>query len=397
MKPTRFIGLDIHKHYLVAMGVDPDQQQVYGPKRVEWPDFEAWIGRELCQQDAVSVEMTTNTWLVHDTLLPHIHSVTVVHPQHVRAIVGAQVKTDKKAALTLAQLLAANLLRGIWVPDQYTRDLRALVAQRDRIASLGAVSKNRLHAVIHRYHLQMPEHIELFHPDLRPWWGLLNVPELEKVRIESYLDTLAFAEAQKKRLDEHLAKAAAQDARIPLLVQLPGVAFLTAITILAAIGDIRRFPDGQHLVGYAGLGARVHDSGELHARGRITKAGRRDLRGAMVDAANHAVQHHPFWKKELARLEPRLGRSKAIVAIARKLLMAVWHILYKEIADKHAEARDVACSFFAHAYKVKVKNLGGLSAKDWTRRELDRLGIGRDLQEIPWGTKKVKLPPSTLS
>lgn len=396
MKPTRFVGLDIHKHYLVAMAVDPDQNQVYGPRRVEWPDFEAWIERELTPQDAVAVEMTTNTWLVHDTLLPHVHAVTVVHPQHVRAIVGAQVKTDKKAALTLAQLLAANLLRGIWVPDNYTRDLRALVAQRDRMASLGAIAKNRLHAVIHRYHLHVPEKVELFHPDLRPWWRLLKVPELEKVRIESYLDTLAFATEQKKRLEEHLAKAAAEDQRVPLLIQLPGVGFLTAVAILAAIGIIQRFPDGQHLVGYAGLGARVHDSGELHATGRITKAGRKDLRSAMVDAANHAVQHHPFWKKELARLEPRLGRSKAIVAIARKLLVIVWHVLSKEVADRHAEARDVACSLFAHAYRVKVRNLGGLSAKAWTRRELDRLGIGRELEVIPWGSKTVKLPPSSL-
>jgi hypothetical protein len=56
----------------------------------------------------------------------------------------------------------------------------------------------------------------------------------------------------------------------------------------------------------------------------------------------------------------------------------------------------VAASLFAHAYRVKVSNLGGLCAKEWTRKELDRLGIGRELQVIPWGTKKVKLPPSSL-
>jgi hypothetical protein len=66
------------------------------------------------------------------------------------------------------------------------------------------------------------------------------------------------------------------------------------------------------------------------------------------------------------------------------------------VADKHADTRSVAASLFAHAYRVKVRNLGGLSAKQWTRRELDRLGIGRELEVIPWGSKKVKLPPSTL-
>jgi transposase len=91
---------------------------------------------------------------------------------------------------------------------------------------------------------------------------------------------------------------------------------LTALTILSAIGTIERFEDAAHLVGYAGLGTRVHDSGQVRHNGRITKAGRRDLRSAMVDSANAAVRHHPFWKREFERLSPRLGRSKTIVAIA---------------------------------------------------------------------------------
>ena len=66
----------------------------------------------------------------------------------------------------------------------------------------------------------------------------------------------------------------------------------------------------------------------------------------MVNAANHAVEHHLHWKKELERLEPHLGRSKAIVAIARKLLVAVWHVLSEQVADRFADPRDVARSFF---------------------------------------------------
>ena len=77
----------------------------------------------------------------------------------------------------------------------------------------------------------------------------------------------------------------------------------------------------------------------------------------MVTAANHAVEHHPHWKKEFARLEPHLGRSKAIVAIARKLLVAVWHVLSQEVADRFAEPGNVAVRFYRYAYKVGVQNL----------------------------------------
>ena len=92
---------------------------------------------------------------------------------------------------------------------------------------------------------------------------------------------------------------------------------------------------------------RVHDSGMTNRSGKITKAGRRDLRTAMVEAAQSAANTHPHWKAELVRLEPRLGRNEAIVTIARKLLVAVWHILEEGEADRYAEPEQVAPQAFS--------------------------------------------------
>lgn len=102
--PKRFIGLDIHKKYFVAIGVDGKQNQVLGPHEAPMQHLERWAKKNLTSEDAVVVEMTTNTYVVYDTLKPLVYSVTVVHPPHVALIVRAQVKTDKKAALSLAQL-----------------------------------------------------------------------------------------------------------------------------------------------------------------------------------------------------------------------------------------------------------------------------------------------------
>ena len=96
--PTRFIGLDVHKHYLVAIGVDIELNQVLGPQRVQLSHLEKWIRKTLTHQDAVALEMTTNAFQLHDDLLPHVHSVTLVHPPHVKLITRAQVITDKIAA-----------------------------------------------------------------------------------------------------------------------------------------------------------------------------------------------------------------------------------------------------------------------------------------------------------
>jgi transposase len=190
---------------------------------------------------------------------------------------------------------------------------------------------------------------------------------------------------------------AAQDERVSLLVHIPGVSLITALTILASTGPIKRFSSAKKLVGYAGLGGRVHESGMTSRGGRITKAGRKDLRAAMVEAAQTAVVWFPHWKAELARLEPHLGRNKSIVAIARKLLVTVWHVLTKNVADRFAEPVQAARKYLIFAYTLgKANRATKQSAGQFVRQNLDRLQIGADLGAIPWGEKKhpIRLPPS---
>jgi hypothetical protein len=144
------MGLDVHKFYLIAIAVDSNLNKVYGPRRVELSDLDTWVKKNIMPQDAIVLEMSTNTWQIHDELKPHAHSVTVVHPPHVALIVRAQVMTDKIAALQLARLHAKGLLVGIWVPPSEIRDLRTLVAQRHKMTRLKTQAKCRLQATLHR-------------------------------------------------------------------------------------------------------------------------------------------------------------------------------------------------------------------------------------------------------
>lgn len=396
-RPMRYFGMDIHKEYFVAVAVNRDLETIFGPQRVSNYQLEDWVGRMLTPQDAVALEMTVNTYLFYDTLLQHTHSIIVVHPPNIPEVTNVRVKTDRKAAETLAQLLAAGMLKGkeVWIPPNEVRDLRALIARREKMVGLSTLAKNRLHTLEHRNHLILPGNP--FAPEQRTWWESLPLSTTEKLLVRSDLDTLGFVQKQVEQVEECLKQKSAQDERIPLLVQLPGVAMLTAVTILAAIGDVTRFPTAKKLVGYAGLGTHVHDSGKAHFSGRITKAGRRDLRRAIVNAANHAVEHHPHWKAELERMKPHLGRSKAIVMIARKLLVTVWHVLTKQEADRFADPQSAACSFLEHAYQVRVRNLPQVqSAPAFTREQLDRLGLGREVQAIYRRSRIIQLPPSKL-
>ena len=396
--PKRFIGLDVHKHYLIALGVDEQLNVVLPARRVELSHLESWMKKTLTRQDAVVLEMTTNTWELYDELFRYADSVTVVHPPHVALITRSQVMNDKIAASILARLLAKGLLVGIWVPPQEVREVRGLVAQRSKMTRLSTQAKNRLHVLLQRHHLAPPAG-NLFHLDQVDWWLALPVGKLEKITMQSDLDTLHFAEAQLTRLNSMMNEITAKEQQITRLIHLPGFGVITAVTVWAAIGDIHRFVDPKHLVGYAGLGARIHDSGLTTRTGRITKAGRRDLRTAMVEAAQVAANSHPHWKAELARLEPRLGRNKAIVAIARKLLVAVWYVLSQQSTDRFAEAEIVARKLMQFAYQIGKDNRPvNQSAAQFVRRQLDVLQIGADLSAITWSPKKkpIPLPPSAL-
>jgi hypothetical protein len=178
---------------------------------------------------------------------------------------------------------------------------------------------------------------------------------------------------------------------------LPGVGVITAVTLLAAIGDISRFPTAKHLVGYAGMGARVHASGLTHRTGRITKAGRRDIRACMVEAAHTPCRIHPHWKAELARLEPRLGHNKAIVVVGRKLLVTVWHVLNNHCADRFADPQIVARKLAHHAHAIgQEQRPDGQTVGEYVRQQLDRLDLGADLDAIQWGRRTIPMPDSSL-
>src|SRR6476660_4622166 len=157
------------------------------------------------------------------------------------------------------------------------------------------------------------------------------------------------------------------------------------MTILSAIGDVTRFPSAKRLVGYAGLGAGVHDSGKTHRDKGITKQGRRDLRYVLIEAARVAVQTHPYWKRTFAQLAKRIGDHKAVVAVARKLLIVVWHVLMAKSADRRAEAEQVAFKLMVWGWKLSEAQKGGLTTAQFIRAQLMRLGLRAELTHITRG------------
>jgi transposase len=342
----------------------------------------------LRSSDALVLEATTNTWTFYDQIAPCVGRCVVAHPGLVKVIASARVKTDNRDVLHLAHALAANLIPEVWVPPLEVRELRALLSHRRRLIKMRTMTRNRLNSVIHRYNL-IPPRGELFTtPKYREWWLGLPLSPTEKLRIRQDLATLDHLEPEIAEVGEELHRLSTVSPwaeQTPFLMQLPGFGIIVAMTVLAAIGDIARFPSAKKLVGYAGLGASVHASGETHRTGGITKSGRKDLRWIMVEAARIAVLYHDYWKREYARLDKRLGANKAIVVIARKLLVVVWHVLTDREADRHGTPQKVADKFLWWSRFLGDEKRGGLTSRQFIRLQLMRLKMGDDLTHVRHG------------
>jgi len=394
LQVTRYVGLDVHKRCVMVGAVDGQQQVVLPPRRLSWDEFERWRPQHLHPTDAVVLEATTNAWHVYDQLAPGVASVTVANPLLIKWISSACVKTDGHDTLKLARLLAAGIIPAVWVPSEPVRQLRALVSHRRRLIRQRTQARNRLHSLLHRHTILPPEG-DLFGPAQRTWWRQLDLPPTEQLLVSQDLHLLDTLAPLIEQLDQQLRLESVREpwaAQLPYLVQHTGIGLLTAMVLLAAVGDITRFAHASKLVGYAGLGATVHDSADTHHRGGITKQGRRELRAAMVEAAWVAVIHNAYWKARFARLSRRLGSQKAIVAIARHMLVGVWHTWHEGQVDQHTDAVAIARKLMTWAEQGGKGMRPALSATQFVRLQLDRLGIGQELTELRYGSHTYALP-----
>jgi hypothetical protein len=166
------------------------------------------------------------------------------------------------------------------------------------------------------------------------------------------------------------------------LMQLPGFGVITGMTVLAAIGDIHRFPDARHLASYSGLTGGLDQSGTKLVQKGITKEGRKELRWAVVEVAQRAVKSDPHWKQKFQQMEKRMHRNQAIVAIARQLLELVWVVLTRRQSYRYFSHERIAYKYLTWAWQMDEAARDGLTRQQFARYYLMRLGIGHDLTRI---------------
>ena len=289
------------------------------------------------------VEMMSGAVWVRDRLAAAGWEVQVAHAGKVRDVAPLACKTDKVDARVLSELCRRDLVPALWVPSLDDRALRERLRRRMHLVRLRASAQNRIFGLLTQWGLRVSID-RLRKPDAME---LLEQRGVEETWRRSIVEALAVIDLLDERiapLRAELVPLACADRRVMLLQTIPGVGELIGLTLAAEIGDVARFSSPRKLIGYAGMAPRVSQSGDRSRTGALSKAGSRTLRWAAVEAAHQAWRPTNPWHELFTELAQRAGKNPAKSAVARKVLIACWHVLSRDEPFKPSRPRGGSAS-----------------------------------------------------
>jgi transposase len=284
------------------------------------------------------VEMMSGAVWVRDRLTAAGWQVQIAHAGKVRDVAPLACKTDKVDARVLAELCRRDLVPALWIASLDDRALRERLRRRMHLVRLRASAMNRIFGLLTQWGLRLSLK-RLRAVDAMELLAARGVEETWRRSIAEALAVIDLLDGRIAPLHEELRPFAAADPRVLLLRTIPGIGELLGLTIAAEIGDVARFGSPRKLIGYAGLAPRVRQSGERSRTGALSKAGSRTLRWAAVEAAHQAWRPNNPWDQLYSELAARHGKNPAKSAVARKVLIAAWHVLSRDEPFKPSRPR----------------------------------------------------------
>lgn len=326
-----FIGMDLHKNTSTFCVKNLEGTEVVSKKiQTDKNEVTNFINAVKKQSNNLSVVLEPiSQWHYYADLLQGLGlDVHLAHPMKVKAIASARVKTDKIDASILADLLRGNLLPEAYFSSKEVRGWKEQCRFRASLLHLRTQVKNKIHAILFKHSLKH-NFSNLFGKGGRNWLALLKLPEPFQSNLENYLLLIDQLSVLISQAEKTIENTVVNHPQAKLLTSIPGISYVSALTIMAEIGDVNRFPSSKKLQGYAGLVPSTYSSGDKTIHGRITKQGSRWLRWVMIEAAYHQerCKRIPGFGSYYNSLKKRKNAKTAAVATARKLLAVVWRLL----------------------------------------------------------------------
>lgn len=333
------VGMDVHvRNSYLSVTDEKGQRLKRGRVGNTLGELAEFLGPFEDQAMRVSLENTTNARAVHRMLCQYGTqagidlTAQVLDARKLRVIAESVSKCDRLDADILNELTRSNLkLPACYLPDDEVFALREHLRARADLVRLQTMVKNRVHALLHRRGILKPQG-DLFTAAGRVWLAEIELDEAGRSVLQRYCDLLESLRQTINQSNAEMRRVARQPrwtepARI--FQSMPGVGPVTALTVLAELGDLRRFRSRSSLSNYAGLVPVLRESNQKHYQGGITKRGPAHLRSVLVEAAWVAIRRVPRYAHLYDRIKQRRGAQTAIVAVARRMLEDMYVMFHK--------------------------------------------------------------------
>jgi transposase len=283
MTEMRHIGVDLHKTNFVACFIEADDT-----KRLEtYPLTRDGLARFTCQLDAtdeLAVEATPNVHYFYDQVKMNVSRVAVVDTYRFGVITKSKKKTDKADAAALARFLKLGWLPEVPVPSEQVRTLRQLLQARETLVSMRTKLKNMAHAAFSRNGIALTRAAFASRSSRARLMSRDDLPAADLLVLRTCLRQIEHLDAEIKVIEEEVMRRGKLLRGVRRLLQVHGLNLLSAISLLAEVGDINLFDTSKQLVSYAGLATSTKQSSETVRYGGITKRGRKRLRTVCIQA-----------------------------------------------------------------------------------------------------------------
>ncbi len=313
---SKYVGLDVHKATIAVAVAEANGGEVrYFGEISNTPEAIQKLVKQLRKGEAAlsfCYEAGPCGYGIHRQLSDLGWDCQVVAPSLIPKKAGDRVKTDRRDALLLARLHRAGELTAVWVPDGAQEALRDLTRAREDMKHLQRQAKQRLLAFLLRHGRRYDGKSNWTQAHYRWLEGVKFEQATQQIVLQEYIDTVIVLSKRLDALDGHLQSAAGASVFWPViesLMALRGVNLLTAATIVAEIGDLKRFSSAPQLMAYLGVVPSEHSSGPNKTRGGITKTGNGHVRRVLVEAA--WTYRHPA--RKTAVLQRRAERTPEVV------------------------------------------------------------------------------------
>ena len=328
MSNQLFVGMDLHKSTSTFCVKTKEGVVVREAKILTDRSQVTEFIRSLDAEVSIVLEPVSQ-WYVYADLLQNLDcDVHLAHPMKVKAIASARIKTDEIDASVLCDLLRGNLLPEAYFSSKEVRSWKEVVRHRASVLNLRRQTKNKVHAVLHKQALEHP-YSNLFGISGTRWLKSLTLSEPFATNLTDLLDCVEYLNEKVKMAEKRIETLVEHHPQAELLTTIPGISYVSALTIISEIGDIHRFPSAKKLCGYAGIVPSTYSSGGKTSHGRITKTGSKWLRYVMIEVAQHQqlCKKTPGFGSYYLKMKKRKGTNPATVATARKLLAVIWRML----------------------------------------------------------------------